>query len=176
MSLPRSLPRAALITGFSLIIGFSGSVGAQQVTVTTADDTSDARIVRRQDASAMLSSIRTRHDDAMLLLSSDELVLQLTDQALARISSDADSASTNLFSRMIRASVTALLDNAIAIKLDEISHARADGSRIVFVNLDGEEILENVEVNGRDVTEDFHPRDAERFAAAVNREIAKRPR
>lgn len=175
MSLTRSFPRAAAVAGISLIIGFSGSAEAQRVTVNRADETSEGRIVRRQDEKGMLSSIRTRHDDAMLLLSSDELILQLTDSALARVASK-DSAGTNLFFRMIRASVAALLDNAIAIRLDEIRHARADGTRIVFVNVDGEEVLENVEVNGRQVTEDFHPKDAERFAAAVNQAIAKRPR
>lgn len=176
MPLSRSLYSAAVAAGFCLITGFSGRAGAQQVSIRTADDTASARIVRRQDERAMLSSIRTRRDDAMLLLSSDELVLQLTDRALGKVASDVDSAAgTNLLSRMFRASLTALLDNALAIKLDEISHARADDTRLVLVNVEGKEILDKVEVNGRQVMEDFHPGDAERFAAAVNRAIAKRP-
>ena len=36
--------------------------------------------------------------------------------------------------------------------------------------------VRNVEVNGRQVMEDFEPADAKRFAAAVNEAIAKRPK
>ncbi len=173
--LARALSLAALLAG--LLIATSAQAEAQTVSVRTSNDTSDSRITRRMDERDALSVIRSRNDDAMLLLSSQELVLQLTDATLGKVASDVDSAAaTNLLSRMFRASLATLLDNAIAIELDAIAHARADGTRLVIVNHEGKEVLDNVEVNGRQVMEDFDPADAKRFATAVNAAIAKRPK
>ena len=46
----------------------------------------------------------------------------------------------------------------------------------MIVKYDGEKMLDNVEVNGRQVMEDFDPANAKRFATAVNAAIAKRPK
>jgi hypothetical protein len=64
-----------------------------------------------------------------------------------------------------------MFDHGIAYRLSALGSARADGSRLVLEDRAGKRVFDQVELNGRNVMDDFSPAEAERFAAAVNRAI-----
>jgi hypothetical protein len=64
-----------------------------------------------------------------------------------------------------------MLDHAIAYRLSALRSARVEGSRLVLEDLGGHRVFDQVELNGRQVMDDFSPAEAERFAAAVNRAL-----
>ena len=74
---------------------------------------------------------------------------------------------------MMGAALGELFDHGIAYDLRALRSARVEGNRLVLENLAGKRIFDNVEVNGRDVMDDFSPAEAARFAAAVNKAIRR---
>jgi hypothetical protein len=147
---------------------------AAQRTVAPPSDTS--WIVPRVPLARAATSLRTRDADAAVLLMDTTLVLQFTDQGLSELNASIrDSAPEGvghrLFARMLGSALGEMLDHGIAYDLRALRGARVEGSRLVLEDLDGNRVFDRVELNGRDVMDDFSPAEAARFAAAVNRAL-----
>ena len=61
----------------------------------------------------------------------------------------------------------------MAYRLSALRGARVDDGRLILEDTAGNRVFENVEVNNTRLLEDLPARDAERFAAAVNRAIRR---
>lgn len=149
---------------------------AAQHTVAQASDTS--WIVPRVPLSRATTSLRTRDAQAAVLLMDTTLVLQFTDQGLSRMNAAIrDSApqdfAQRLLVRMLGAGLGEMFDHGIAYNLRALRGARVEGNRLVVEDLAGKRVFDRVELNGRDVMDDFSPAEASRFADAVNRAIRR---
>jgi hypothetical protein len=147
---------------------------AAQRTVTPPSDTS--WIVQRVPLARAATSLRTRDAQAAVLLMDTTLVLQFTDQGLSRMSASVrDSAPQDfghrLLARMVGSALGEMFDHGIAYNLRALRGARVEGNRLVLEDLAGKRVFDRVELNGRDVMDDFSPAEASRFAAAVNRAL-----
>jgi beta-lactamase regulating signal transducer with metallopeptidase domain len=148
------------------------------VQVSTEAD-SVARVVPRVPVSDAAFGIITQSGHAALLLRDSTIVVQLTDLGLeeigrgdAREDEDRDFLAL-LLDRMLRTGLRMLLDHAIEYSVADLREARYEEGRLVLESRKGGDVFRNLEVNGRDVMADFHPRDARAFVARVN---AARPR
>ena len=149
---------------------------AAQHTVMPPSDTS--WIVSRVPLSRAATSLRTRDAQAAVLLMDTTLVLQFTDQGLSRMNAAIrDSApqdfAQRLLVRMVGAGLGEMFDHGIAYNLRALRGARVEGNRLVVEDLAGKRVFDRVELNGRDVMDDFSPAEASRFADAVNRAIRR---
>jgi hypothetical protein len=102
------------------------------------------------------------------------LVLQFTDQGLSRMDAGIrDSLPKDLghrlLARMVGSALAEMFDHGIAYDLRALRSARAEGNRLVLEDLAGKRVFDRVEINGRNVMDDFSPGEASRFADAVNR-------
>lgn len=147
---------------------------AAQRTGTPPSDTS--WIVPRVPLTQARKSLRTRDAQAAVLLMDTTLVLQFTDQGLSRMNASVrDSAPQDfghrLVARVVGSALSEMFDHGIAYNLRALRGARVEGNRLVLEDLAGKRVFDRVELNGRDVMDDFSPAEASRFAAAVNQAL-----
>src|SRR5215203_5690063 len=167
---PSSLALAA-----ALLLGAAPGAPAQtKISVHADAPDSISWIVPRQPPGVADATLRTTDRRVAVLLMDTTLVLQLTDRGLDQMSDDISrepSAGGRFLARMIGAALTGMFDHGIAYRLSALRTARADGSRLVLEDRGGQRVFDQVEMNGRNVMDDFSPAEAERFAAAVNRAL-----
>jgi hypothetical protein len=175
--MPIRVPRlAARALAFASGLLLLAAPAAAQRTAAAPSDTS--WIVPRVPLARAATSLRTRDAQAAVLLTDTALVLQFTDQGLARMrTSMRDSAPQDaghgLLARMVGSALGEMFDHGIAYNLRALRGARVEGSRLVLEDLAGKRVFDRVELNGRDVMNDFSPAEASRFAAAVNRALRR---
>lgn len=162
----------AVISSLLLLAG----PAAAQRSSTPRSDTS--WIVQRVPLTQARTSLRTREDQAAVLLMDTTLVLQFTDQGLSRMTAKVrDSVpqdlGNRLLARLVGSALSELFDHGIAYNLRALRGARVEGNRLVLEDLAGKRVFDRVEFNGRDVMDDFSPAEATRFAAAVNRALRR---
>ncbi len=170
ISAPRLAARALAFASGLLLL--AAPAAAQRTT--TPSDTS--WIVQRVPLARAATSLRTRDAQAAVLLMDTTLVLQFTDQGLARMNASVrDSAPQDvghrLLARMLGSALVEMFDHGIAYDLRALRGARVEGNRLVLEDRAGKRVFDRVELNGRDVMNDFSPAEAARFAAAVNRAL-----
>ena len=173
MSIHASRLAALTLAVASALLLLAGPAAAQR-TATPPSDTS--WIVQRVPLAHAATSLRTRDARAAVLLMDTTLVLQFTDQGLSRMDASVrDSAPQDLghrlLARVVGSALGAMLDHGIAYDLRALRGARVEGTRLVLETLAGKRVFDRVEINGRDVMDDFSPAEASRFAAAVNRAL-----
>jgi beta-lactamase regulating signal transducer with metallopeptidase domain len=147
------------------------------ITISDAPD-SIARLIPRQPLSAAAYAITSFDGRAALLLRDTTIVLQLTDRGLEEIGTpDADEEErgflTALLGSMLRGGLRMLLDRGLEYSLADLREARYESGRLVLENRRGNDIFENVQVNGGPIMESFAERDAREFAQRVNRARAR---
>jgi hypothetical protein len=168
------LAARALVVACGLLL-LAAPVRAQ----VTAKQTSDTSwIVQRVPLVRAAASLRTRDAQAAMLLMDTTLVLQFTDEGLARMNAGIrDSAPQDLghriLARMVGSALGELFDHGIAYNLRSLRGAHVEGNRLVLEDLAGKRVFDHVDINGRDVMDDFSPAEATRFAAAVNKAIRR---
>lgn len=149
---------------------------AAQHTGATSSDTS--WIVPRVALTQARKSLSTRDTQAAVLLMDTTLVLQFSDKGISRMNASVrDSLPKDLrerlIARMVGSALVELFDHGIAYNLRALRAARVDGNRLVLEDRAGKRVFDRVEINGRDVMNDFSPAEAESFAAAVNAALRK---
>jgi hypothetical protein len=169
--------RSALLLAASLVLLGAAPVAAQNVSVHAGHGDS-SWIVPRVPLARAPASVATQDRQIALVLLDTTLVLQFTDVGLREFHHVArDSAPSGLgsriFAQMVGAALGELFDHGIAYPISSLGRARADGSRLVLEDRNGHRIFDDVEVNGRDAMDGFVPAEAARFAAIVNRAIAR---
>jgi hypothetical protein len=175
---PRAISRytRGLLVAFTIALPLAAQGQGSSVSVHVSDSAS--WIVPRQPHDVALQELRTRDRNYVLLLTDTALVLQLTRQGMEKVDRSLrdmprENMGLRLIARMVGAGVGELLDHGIAYRLSALRAARAEGSRLVFEDLDGRRVFDRVEVNGRDVMDDFSPPSAEWFAREINRAIRR---
>jgi hypothetical protein len=173
---------AQVIAGAGLVLMAALPAAAQHgksgnsVTVKDGAD-SLSYLVPRQSPGSYQASLRTEDRKVALLLQDTVIVLQLTDRGMEQLF-EADTARRSvggaIFARMVKAGVSGLLDHGIAYRLSALRRAYSDGTRLVLEDRDGKHVFESTEYNGHHPMQEFTPREAERFADAVQRAIVAR--
>jgi hypothetical protein len=176
MPTPAHRSCSALLLAAGFLFG-AAPLAAQDVTVHAAHGDS-SWIVPRVSLAKAPASVATQDRQIALVLLDTTLVLQFTDAGLSEFHHVArDSVPSGLggriFAQMIGAALGELFDHGIAYPLTSLRLARADGSRLVLEARDGRRVFDDVKVNGRDPMDGFVPAEAARFAAMVNRAIAR---
>jgi beta-lactamase regulating signal transducer with metallopeptidase domain len=155
------------------------SRSASSASLKVSDADSIARIVPRLAASQASYAIVTRSGQVALLLRDSTMVVQLTDRGLEEIGRpdarrDEDRGFLSaLLDSMLRTGLRVLLDHGIEYSLTDLREARYEDGRLVLESRRGGDVFGNLDIDGRDVMADLHPRDARAFAARAN---AARPR
>ncbi len=177
MPTPNRRIRPALLLASSLVLLSAAPAHAQSVSI-HADHGDSTWIVARVPLAGAPARLATRDGQVALVLLDTTLVLQLTDAGLRQLqSSIRDSAPAGLGQRfvqqMVGAALGSMFDHGIASPLSSIRRARADGTRLVLEGRDGHRVFANVEINGRDVMNDFSTVEATEFAARINRALPR---
>lgn len=137
------------------------------------------QIVPRVAPSRASFAIVTRSGQVALLLRESTIVVQLTDRGLEEIGrSEARGDEkrgflSTIFESMLRTGLRVLLDHGLEYSLTDLREARYEDGRLVLENHRGKDVFGTIDMDGRDIMTDFHPRDARAFAARAN---AARPR
>jgi hypothetical protein len=165
-----------LLVVLSLALPLAAEAQGKTVSVHVSDSAS--WIVPRQPHDVAREELKTRDRNYVVLLTDTALVLQLTRQGMEKVDRDLrdmprENMGLRLIARIVGAGVGELLDHGIAYRLSALREARAEGSRLVLEDLDGRRVFDRVEVNGRDVMDDFSPPSAEWFAREINRAIRR---
>jgi hypothetical protein len=123
-------------------------------------------------------AMTTREGSVDFMIFNSSIVIQFSDTFLANLEKELENeaeedADDSHFASVIKSMVTSglrtMFDRAIAIPFSEISEVYMNDNRLIIRNLEGDELFENMEVNDRDVMEDFRRRDARRFVAEAER-------
>jgi hypothetical protein len=106
----------------------------------------------------------TNHDGSVaLLLMNDVVAIQLTDRALANISTKDDA---SFIEELLASGVRTALRKAVEYPISGISSAGIRDGALVLTNDKGQPVFTEVKVNGTDVLRDFAIGDAARFVNA----------
>lgn len=138
----------------------------------------DAEMIDRLSHSDADYAMTTEEGSVDFMIFNSNIVIQFSDAFLADLEKELDEeagedADDSHFATVIKSMVTSglrtMFDRAIAIPFSEISEVYMEDNRLVIRDLEGDELFENMEVNDRDVMEDFSRRDARRFVAEAER-------
>lgn len=136
-------------------------------------------IVSRMKLSDAKVAITTRAESVDLLLTNEMIVLQFTDSFLDQISDEIEgnnesneaSAIGEILRSALSSGIRTMLDHGIGIPLYEISKIYYENGRLIILNMKEEELFEDLDVNDKQVMEDFTRRDARRFVAEAERNL-----
>lgn len=166
---------------FSFVVGIlliSGGMDAKAQQFSTASDM-DADIVPRLSMKDAAFGISNQDKSVDLLLTNDAIVIQFTEDYLKGITEDieesdkmTDSASfAQILKEVLSKSVHSLLDRAISIPFNEIDQISYEDGKIVIINKNKEELFDELEINNKQIMEDFSKRDARRFIAEAEKRM-----
>lgn len=158
----------------SLVLPLALAALAAPLSAQQRDASQDsARVLDRLEMDDADETLVTRRGDVALLIAGSDLVVQFTDAGLEELEAEepedddeSDSLAYRLMKSMLRAGMRELFDNALAVPIADIGRAEVVDSRLVLENHDGEPVFD-LEVNDRDVMDDFEPEAAREFAREI---------
>ena len=177
MSASATLLNARALAVILLLGGVAAPAASQTVSVKATGDSVSwpVRRARPESADALLY---TRDRQVVLLVADTALILQFTDAGIDGIRKEIEADTTKGFGgrvlmKMFGAGISELFEYGFAYRLSALGGANVDGNRLVIEDREGNRVFRNVEVNGRQVMDDFSPAEAERFAAVINAAIRR---
>ena len=120
----------------------------------------------------------TTEDGAVTLLIDDrEVALQLSDRAMHKIGrklhDQADDADENPIGQALKDAVLtvvrSMLDHSVECRVRDLRSVDYRDGRLELVTTDGDRLFEKIEVDDRDVLENFSPADARAFVSEFQR-------
>jgi len=180
LSIPtRRTPIALALAGACALAAIEVPAARAQTISIHADKPDSAWIVSRLPLDASKTTLQNRSKSVAILLMDTTLVFQFTDRGLDEMDHDIKNAPASgigarVLAHMLAAGLTGLFDHAVAYRLDGVGEARAEGHRLVIVDRAGKPLFDNMEVNGRQVMDDFPSGTAQWFAAKVNEAVRRR--
>ena len=96
---------------------------------------------------------------------SDQFMNNLEDEINSKESDGDDSVLAKTIKAMVSSGVRTILDHAILIPFYEIGSVSYKDGRIYITDVNGNELFEDLEINDKQVMEDFSRRDSRRFVA-----------
>ena len=133
------------------------------ISISFSSEDSRTRMAPRHDVRDARLAITNRDDSVSLLLLHDVVAVQLTDRALANISTKDDA---GLVEEMLAAGVRVAMRKAIEYPIANIRSVEISNGALVLTNDKNEPVFKEVKVNGKDVLHDFAIGDAARFVNA----------
>lgn len=124
-------------------------------------------------------AMTTREGSVELLVDDDDIFIQFSDQFLSELKDEIEedddfeeaSVFADLLKSMITSGVRSLLDHSLVIPIYEISDVYYEDGRLHIIDQEGDEIFDDLEIEGKDVMEDFSRRDANRFINIVEKRM-----
>lgn len=171
----------AFIAGMVAIVGFipeqAEAQHSQSQNLITAQDI-DAKIIPRMMQTEAEAGITTREGSVDLMLTNEFLIIQFTDTFLENIEKEiqkereaASSHAGAVVLSMVSSGVRTLLDRAMAVPLSDITDVYYENNRLYIKGPEGRELFRDLEIDGKEIMEDFSRRDARRFVAEAEKRI-----
>jgi hypothetical protein len=165
-----TLATCCLVSSFAIMPSPGRAQDSTSIHVNVHVPDSVAHIVDRKRAEDSRFSIVSRDGRAQLLLLDTTIVAQMTDRALAHMSSREATdtirgAADRLFARMALGALVPLFDHGIAYHLRDLADARYEDGRLLLLRRNGDEVFRDVEIGKGPLMESFSPEDAKAFAA-----------
>lgn len=163
------LVSTALLSLFTLL-SISSSAHAQSIEMPSDID---ADAVDRFSDSNTIRFITNSDESVNLIVAETGIAIQFSDQFMDNledeINSDSGEGDNSMLSKTIKSMVSSgvrtILDHAILIPFYELGSVSYEDGRIIITDMNGEELFEDLEVNDKQVMEDFSRRDSRRFVA-----------
>lgn len=165
---------------FMLILSaFSSKVLAQNGSNINISSDIEAETMDRLSESDAIRFITNNDESVNLIVTETGIAIQFSDQFMKKLedeinSDDGDtdnSAFAKAIKSMVSSGVSSILDHAILIPFYEIGSVSYTNGRIVITDVDGNEIFEDMEINDKQVMEDFSGRDSRRFVADTEKRL-----
>lgn len=162
------------------LISLSTATYAQNGSNITISSDVDAETVDRFSESDVLRFITNSDESVNLMVAQTGIAIQFSDKFLNDLddeilNSKNENNEANAFEKAIRAmvgsGVRTLLDHAILIPFYELSSVRYDDGRIHVTDVNGKDIFEDLEINDKQIMEDFSRRDSRRFVADAEKQL-----
>ena len=162
------------------LLSLSSVTYAQNGSNITISSDVDAETVDRFSESEVVRFITNSDESVNLMVAQTGIAIQFSDRFLNDLddeilNSEDENSEATAFEKAIRAmvgsGVRTLLDHAILIPFYELSSVRYDDGRIHVTDINGEDIFENLEVNDKQIMEDFSRRDSRRFVADAEKRL-----
>jgi hypothetical protein len=163
------LVTTALLSLFALL-SISSTAHAQNIEMPSDID---AEAVDRFSESDVIRFITNRDESVNLIVAETGIAIQFSDQFMDNLDDEINSADgdgdnsvlAKTIKSMVSSGVRTILDHAILIPFYEIGSVNYEDGRIIITDMNGEELFEDLEVNDKQVMEDFSGRDSRRFVA-----------
>jgi len=160
-------------TLFSLLSLLSISSALQAQNIEMPSDI-DADAVDRFTESNTIRFITNSDESVNLIVAEAGIAIQFSDEFLNNLEheikneGDENSEASKLgdvIRSMVGSGVRSILDHAILIPFYEIGSISYEDGRIYITDVNGNELFENLEINDKQVMEDFSRRDSRRFVS-----------
>ena len=163
------LVTTALLSLFALL-SISSTAHAQNIEMPSDID---AEAVDRFSESDVIRLITNRDESVNLIVAETGIAIQFSEQFMDNLDDEINSADgdgdnsvlAKTIKSMVSSGVRTILDHAILIPFYEIGSISYEDGRIIITDMNGEELFEDLEVNDKQVMEDFSRRDSRRFVA-----------
>lgn len=132
----------------------------------------DAEAVDRFTKSNTIRYITNKDESVNLIVAETGIAVQFSDEFLNKLeeeikNSENENTEASVLEGAIRSmvgsGVRSILDHAILIPFYELGSVSYENGRIYMTDINGNEIFEDLEINDKQVMEDFSRRDSRRF-------------
>jgi len=131
----------------------------------------------RWDPGEARRAITTEDGAVTLLIDDRQVALQLSDRAMHKIGrklhDQADDADENPIGQALKDAVLtvvrSMLDHSVECRVRDLRSVDYRDGRLELVTTDGDRLFEKIEVDDRDVLENFSPSDARAFVSEFQR-------
>jgi hypothetical protein len=134
------------------------------ISISFSSEDPHARMSPRHDLRDARLAITNRAGTVSLLLLKDDVAVQLTDGALAKVDTKDDA---SFVEELVAAGVRVALRKAVDYPIANIRSAEIVNGALTLTSDSGKPVFQEVKVNGTDVLRDFTPADAARFVSAL---------
>jgi len=154
------------LCALALLLSATPSYAADKkdgISISFSSEDSRTELGPRRDVRDARTAITTRDGSVTLLLMSDVVAVQLTDRALANISTKDDA---NFLEELIASGVRVAMRKAVEVPIASIRSVTIRDGALVLTNDRNQPVFTEIKVNGRAVLRDFTSADATRFVKA----------
>lgn len=133
------------------------------ISISFSSEDSRTELGPRRNVRDARVAITTRDGSVSLLLMNDVVAVQLTDRALANVSTKDDA---SFLEEMLASGVRVAMRKAVEYPIASIRSVTVRDGALVFTNDQNQPVFTEIKVNGREVLRDFTLADATRFVKA----------
>ena len=167
----KTLTTGAFVLLLSTAVAFAGKPKQQDISISFNSDDARTRIAPRHVAREARLAVPTRSGAAVLLLLDDVVAVQLSDSALAAVTTKEDA---GFLEELLVAGVRVAVRKSVEYPIANIRSAQVRDGSLVLTNDEGKPVFSDMKVNGNNVTRDISAADAARFVNAFRLVKARR--